>query len=179
MDINPQIQQLLASLGIPPELPAARGLPLHLPPAELVERPIGKDGRLLPLAPATAVAWDRLHATAAQDGIALYIVSAYRSLERQTAIFQAKLARGLTLDAILAANAPPGYSEHHSGRALDIGSPGYPDLEEAFEKSPAFAWLQAHAPQHGFTLSFPRDNRWGYIYEPWHWFYGEAQRKHL
>jgi hypothetical protein len=48
-------------------------------------------------------------------------------------------------------------------------SPGCPAAEELFEDTAAFAWLNAHAADHGYTLSFPRDNPEGYIYEPWHW----------
>ncbi|RTL24879.1 MAG: hypothetical protein EKK49_20850, partial [Rhodocyclaceae bacterium] len=33
----------------------------------------------------------------------------------------------------------------------------------------AFVWLNAHAAGHGYTLSFPRNNPEGYLYEPWHW----------
>ena len=42
-------------------------------------------------------------------------------------------------------------------------------LEEEFERSPAFRWLQRNAMQYGFTLSYPRGNRHGIAYEPWHW----------
>ena len=77
----------------------------------------------------------------------------------------------VSIAAILAVNAAPGYSEHHSGRALDIGTPGYAHLEIEFERSPAFAWLARHAANFGFHMSFPRDNAYGVQYEPWHWCY--------
>ena len=70
---------------------------------------------------------------------------------------------------ILQVNAAPGYSEHHGGEALDIGTPGEPPAEESFETTPAFAWLSQHAARHGFSLSYPRDNPHGIVYEPWHW----------
>ena len=41
--------------------------------------------------------------------------------------------------------------------------------EESFEDSPAFEWLCKHAAEHDFSLSFPRDNQQGFLYEPWHW----------
>ncbi len=50
-------------------------------------------------------------------------------------------------------------------------APGEPPAEESFEATPAFAWLQAKAPAHGFHMSYPRDNPHGIIYEPWHWCY--------
>ena len=89
----------------------------------------------------------------------------------QLGIIERKRARGLTLDAILKVNAAPGFSEHHSGRALDIGTPGEPAAEESFEHTAAFAWLQQHAAAFGFRLSYPRDNPHGIVYEPWHWYF--------
>ena len=101
----------------------------------------------------------------------LLLVSAFRSIARQHEIVAAKLARGQQLDAILQVSAAPGFSEHHTGRAVDIGTPDSPALEEVFEQTPAFAWLQANAACFGFVLSFPRGNACGYLYEPWHWCY--------
>src|SRR3546814_7815007 len=79
------------------------------------------------------------------------------------------LARGQDVDDIRTVNAAPGYSGHHSGLALDIGTPGEPPAEESFEGTPAFDWLGRHAGQHGFTMSYPRANPHGIVYEPWHW----------
>jgi D-alanyl-D-alanine carboxypeptidase len=73
------------------------------------------------------------------------------------------------LDDILAVNTAPGFSEHHSGRALDLSTPGEAAAEESFESTSAFAWLCAHAARFGFVLSYPRDNPHGIVYEPWHW----------
>ena len=42
-------------------------------------------------------------------------------------------------------------------------------LEESFAQTKAFSWLERHEGSFGFTLSFPKDNRHGFIYEPWHW----------
>ena len=70
---------------------------------------------------------------------------------------------------ILSVNAAPGYSEHHTGRAIDIASPGSRPLTEEFEDSAAFRWLERNAAGYGFSMSYPRDNPGGFIYEPWHW----------
>ena len=80
------------------------------------------------------------------------------------------LAQGLPLDAILRANAYPGFSEHHTGRAIDIGSPDCAHFEEIFETTREFLWLSEHAARFGFQLSYPRDNTAGIVYEPWHWY---------
>ena len=108
-------------------------------------------------------------ADAAAGGIALEAISGYRSHDYQLGIFERKRARGLEVAEILQVNAAPGYSEHHGGEALDIGTPGEPPAEESFETTPAFAWLSQHAARHGFSLSYPRGNPHGIVYEPWHW----------
>jgi len=69
----------------------------------------------------------------------------------------------------LKVNTPPGYSEHHTGRAVDLATPGCPPLTEEFETTAAFAWLVRHAHRFGFTMRYPRGNRFGIAYEPWHW----------
>ena len=111
----------------------------------------------------------RMRADALDDGIALEVVSAFRSASYQLGILQRKRERGESIAQILAVSAAPGYSEHHTGRALDLTTPGYPALEQAFEDSPAFAWLMREAGRFRFNLSYPRDNRHGIAYEPWHW----------
>ena len=61
-----------------------------------------------------------------------------------------------------------------AGTALDIGTPDEPPAEESFERTPAFAWLQANAGGYGFVMSYPRDNPHGIVYEPWHWRFDPA-----
>jgi D-alanyl-D-alanine carboxypeptidase len=95
-------------------------------------------------------------------------------VQRQVDIIRGKLDNGLAIDTILRSSAPPGYSEHHTGRAIDINTPGCDPLEGVFEETAAFRWLTVHAPRFGFTMSYPRENPWGYIPEPWHWCYGRV-----
>ncbi|MSQ99050.1 MAG: D-alanyl-D-alanine carboxypeptidase family protein [Xanthomonadales bacterium] len=132
---------------------------------------IGLDvfGREQRMAPRAAAAWQRMSRAAVTQGIELQPVSAWRSVSYQQGLVQRKLEKGLALDAILQVSAAPGYSEHHTGRAIDITSPGCTALAEEFAHSPAFRWLQRHAPGFGFELSFPRRNRHKLAYEPWHW----------
>jgi D-alanyl-D-alanine carboxypeptidase len=127
------------------------------------------------LAPRAARAWARMVAAARQDGVQLLVVSAFRSTEYQLGILRRKLERGLTIEEILRVSAAPGYSEHHSGRALDITTPGFAALEEEFEQSPAFAWLDKNALPFGFHLSYPRANRHAIAFEPWHWCWHEKR----
>lgn len=122
----------------------------------------------------SARAWAAMRASAASAGVHLEAVSGFRSIAYQAGILRRKRERGLDIEEILKVNTAPGYSEHHSGRALDIGTPGTPPAEESFEQTPAFAWLKRHAGQFGFHLSYPRDNPHGVVYEPWHWCRAES-----
>ena len=134
---------------------------------------VGKDifDREQRLTPAAAEAWRRMQTAAGEDDISLQLVSAYRSVDYQVGLFERKLARGQLIDDILQVNAAPGFSEHHSGNALDLTDGECEPLIEDFERTPAFAWLQVHAGRFGFVMSYPRDNPYGFIYEPWHWCY--------
>jgi len=160
-----------AALAIPDDYGDAHQLRPVAEPAELAYA--GRDRYQRPLwllAPA-ARAWLRMREAARPDGVLLDAISGYRSHAYQFGIFSRKLARGLTVDEILSVNAAPGYSEHHSGCAIDIGTPGEPPAEESFENTPAFAWLAARAGEFGFEMSYPRDNPHGITYEPWHFRY--------
>jgi D-alanyl-D-alanine carboxypeptidase len=164
------LQQRLEQLGIDAgAYEEATGLALEAEPAHLHLAGVDRYGRPLWLRRSAARGWQRLRQQAAAEGVALDAISGYRSHAYQLGIFERKRARGLQVADILKVNAAPGYSEHHSGFALDIGTPGEPPAEESFEHTAAFAWLQQHADRFGFKLSYPRDNPHGIVYEPWHW----------
>jgi zinc D-Ala-D-Ala carboxypeptidase len=171
-----EIDELNRRLGIDLAIITRRALPRHEEAVELASIGLDIENREQRLTPAAAAAWQEMQAAAAKEPIILLPVSGFRSLEEQIAIIERKLARGIAIDLILAGSAPPGYSEHHSGCAIDIGTPESIPLEVEFEQTPAFTWLVANAARFGFTLSFPRDNKYGYIFEPWHWFH-ETGRK--
>jgi len=168
---------LLEALGISPSLIAARGLEPCAEATELELAERGADGKEHLLIPAAAQAWKRMRQTADAEAIHILIVSAFRTTDRQVEIIQRKLSAGQRIEDILCVSAPPGFSEHHTGRAVDIGTAGAPNLELDFEATPAFAWLVEHAGQFGFKLSYPTGNRYGYRYEPWHWCYTAQQCK--
>jgi zinc D-Ala-D-Ala carboxypeptidase len=162
----------LADLGIDPWMYCdASGLPLVLEPRMLAAAGRDRYRRPLWLIDGAAAAWLAMQAAARADGVPIEAISGFRSHAYQLGIFRRKLARGQSVVEILAVNAAPGFSEHHSGRALDIGTPGQPPAEESFETTDAFAWLGAHAGEFGFRMSYPRNNPHGIVYEPWHWFW--------
>lgn len=164
------VAESASRLGVPRDYARMRGLPSVREPQNLVSigghDALGYEQRLTP---AAARAWTRMRDAAARDGVELRAVSTFRSVDVQSAIVRGKLARGQSIDAVLRVNAAPGYSEHHSGRAIDITTPGYAPVEEEFERSPAFAWLMKNAQAYDFTLSYPRGNPHALAYEPWHW----------
>ncbi|MFC4891513.1 D-alanyl-D-alanine carboxypeptidase family protein [Pseudofrancisella aestuarii] len=135
---------------------------------------IGKDffGRDVHLDKNTEIAWNKMYQAAKQDNVELFIVSGFRSYEYQQGIINRKLAKGIPLEEIKKVNALPGMSEHHTGRAIDFTTVGEDEvLTERFEETVAFEWLTKNAHKYGFKMSFPRDNKYGFIYEPWHWCY--------
>lgn len=170
-----QLAALWVELEIPPSLVKARRLPLYGEARRLTPVGLGTDGRDKVLIPSAAAAWIAMRDAAARDEVALLLVSAFRSYAFQARLIRDKRAKGRTIDEILTVNAPPGCSEHHTGRAVDIGTPGCPPLEEDFERTEAHAWLAGHAATFGFGLSYPRDNAEGYLYEPWHWCWNAAR----
>ncbi|HET7307528.1 MAG TPA: M15 family metallopeptidase [Gammaproteobacteria bacterium] len=172
-EIADAVAAIHRELGIPADYAAARGWPLQ-PEAEgaalvsIGADVLGREQRLI--APAAA-AWRKLQATAAADEVVLQPVSAFRAVAYQVEVIRRKLAAGRSIEDILQVNAVPGYSEHHTGRALDITTPGVEPLDESFEATAAFVWLAENAGRFGFRLSYPRDNALGMAFEPWHWAY--------
>ena len=160
----------LAALGLDADDYADRsGLALVAEPDWLAFAGFDRWRRALWLRADASRAWTRMQAAAQADGAVLEAISGYRSHAYQLGIFERKRERGLAVDDILQVNAAPGFSEHHSGLALDIGTPYEPPAEESFEVTLAFEWLSKHAADHGFVMSYPRENPHGIVYEPWHW----------
>ncbi len=167
-----RVTAALDALGIAADWPQLRQLPLILEARRLTPVGLGTDGRDKLLTQSAARTWRAMHAQSIKDGIDLQLVSAFRSVDFQAALIRAKLERGMALEEVLRINAPPGYSEHHSGRAVDLGTANCTALDEAFEQTTAFAWLRENAMRFGFALSYPRGNAQGFLYEPWHWCFG-------
>ena len=167
--LRKRVQDTLQELGADAALLRDRALPLFADARQLRCVGLGTDGRDKFLAPLAAEAWLAMREAAAQDGVELLLISAFRSFDFQLALIRGKQAKGRDIAEILTVNAPPGCSEHHSGRAVDIGARDTPALEEDFERTAAFVWLSHNANRFGFRLSYPRGNSYGYLYEPWHW----------
>lgn len=168
-DYRRRIRQIHRQLGITDTLGRRIKLPLQLESRNLADAGTDVLHRPVQLEPDAHAQWQRMASAAAADGVCLQLVSGFRSVDYQTTLIRRKLSRGLAMEEILRVNAPPGHSEHHTGRALDLTTPGCPLLEAEFEETDAFRWLCDRAGRFGFSLSYPRNNPYGIIHEPWHW----------
>jgi D-alanyl-D-alanine carboxypeptidase len=161
--------KLFADLGIPSDYGRDPRRPRYSEATELIDVEPNVVGVMQLLAPETANEWRRMTLSAARDEVQLLLVSGFRSMGHQAELIRRKLKAGLKIEAILAVNAAPGFSEHHTGRAVDIATPGSRPLTADFETTTAFAWLTSHAREYGFAMPYPRGNVFGFEYEPWHW----------
>ncbi|MBR8834664.1 MAG: D-alanyl-D-alanine carboxypeptidase family protein [Stigonema ocellatum SAG 48.90 = DSM 106950] len=99
------------------------------------------------------------------DGINLTPLSGFRSRNQQKYLFyEVAKQRGQTLEQRAKVSAPPGYSQHHTGLAIDVNS-----LDPSFASTKAFTWLQNNAKNFNFSLSFKENNSQDVSFEPWHW----------
>jgi len=114
---------------------------------------------------------------AVDDGINMYVLSAYRSFGTQSILKSGyKVLYGTGANQF---SADQGYSEHQLGTTVDITVIGVGATLSGFEKTEAYIWLQENAYKYGFVLSYPQGNAY-YVFEPWHWrFVGEDLARKL
>ncbi len=115
----------------------------------------------------------KMRQDAKNEGVFLVFLSGYRSINLQEEIFYSlKSIRNQVATERARVSAPPGYSEHSTGFAIDIGDFNKPktDFEVEFENTDAFRWLKNNAAKYHFKLSFNKNNK-NVDYEPWHWRY--------
>lgn len=144
----------------------------HFPYPEAAAAELSEVSPGLLLRPEAARSLQAMIRDAAAQGVRIQVLSAFRSLKLQRELFfDVKSERNQSARARARVSAPPGYSEHSTGYAVDLGDASRPDLnlKPDFDTSAAFRWLQANAQRYHFQLSFPRDNTQGVSYEPWHW----------
>lgn len=120
-----------------------------------------------------ASALESMFAAAAQEGITLVTCSSYRSASYQASLYNNYVAMygTATADTI---SARPGYSDHQTGLAADIGDHDQATVfTQAMEYTVEGQWLYAHAHEYGFILRYPKGKEWitGYSFEPWHYRY--------
>jgi D-alanyl-D-alanine carboxypeptidase len=137
--------------------------PIDYAPADLVDVGNGHQMRAEAAAPL-----QQMFADAAAQGLRLNVDSAYRSFEYQTNTFASGVAR-LGEAQALRGIAKPGYSEHQTGLAADIGGGGC-EIDPCFATTAQGRWVAENAYRYGFVIRYPdgAERVTGYRYEPWH-----------
>ncbi len=106
---------------------------------------------------------------AAEDGIKLWVVSAYRTESTQKTLFNnSKNSDGL--EHALLFSAKPGHSEHQLGLAVDLNNAS---SKAHFENTKEYDWLIKNSYKYGFIERYPKGKEFitGYGFEPWHYRY--------
>ncbi len=112
---------------------------------------------------------------AAAEGIYLQVETAYRDIEAQKEIFLRKFRKGRSWEDVVRYVAPPGYSEHMLGLAVDFYPSGW-----KFATTDGYRWLQQNGKKYGFIESYPQTPIAGHAkiaWEAWHWFYIGVENK--
>lgn len=164
----PAFNKSLYSLDSPSSLWVVANKKRPLPAGYAPSGLTSVDGRSLRSEAAQATR--QLKAGAAEAGVGLRVVSGYRSYGTQQSVYQSYVrndgqARADTY------SARPGYSEHQTGLAVDLGNVGGScDLEICFASTAGGRWLAQHAHEYGFVIRYPEGKTpvTGYQYEPWH-----------
>lgn len=118
------------------------------------------------MTPATAEAYKKMKEDAQAEGYYFAITSAYRSVSYQEGLYNGYLTQD-PKSVVDTYSARPGYSEHHTGMALDLtGSGGMSE----FGKTKEYPWVRDNCHKYGFIIRYTEDNKWitGYKNEPWH-----------
>jgi D-alanyl-D-alanine carboxypeptidase len=154
------------SLEREPELVELSARANYLTTTNLLDRP-------------AAEAIERMILDAEADGICIVVVDGHRTEEEQQKIIERAKEKGEEKYA-----AAVGESEHHTGKAVDLGGCPMTDgvrddnaerleLRKPFEELPEYAWLQEHAAEYGYRQTYTKENedRTGMPAEAWHWYY--------
>lgn len=183
---QPSAPQPVVPAPVPRVATATKNLHGHLPYAEdegsrlvsVGEFVRGTYRRQEYLDQEAAIAFNQLLTAAAKADLTLQPISGFRSVDDQTELFEKQIQKHGSRAAAAKLSAPPGFSEHHTGYAIDISDRNQPekDLKLAFEGTAAYRWLSANAANYDFELSFPPNNAQGVSFEPWHWRYIGTQR---
>ncbi len=139
-------------------------------PARLVEIPsvyAYSENKQLQIIPEVLPRLQQMLNQAKNDGVPLYVDSAYRSFASQKSLKgQYSVVYGAGTSNQFSADQ--GYSEHQLGTTIDFITTGTGGSLAGFDTTPAYTWMLANAYHYGFVLSYPKNNGY-YIFEPWHW----------
>lgn len=124
--------------------------------------------------PEARAAYEELNAAALLEGYTFNAFSTYRSYDRQVELYANYVNRD-GKEAADTYSARPGYSEHQTGLAFDIGEVGNEQFfaDEGFGATEAGKWLAKNAHKYGFIMRYPegKEKVTGYMHEAWHFRY--------
>jgi LAS superfamily LD-carboxypeptidase LdcB len=120
----------------------------------------------------TRDAFTALAQAATKDNSRLVARSGYRSSRYQKKLIVRRMSEGKSFAEVARFVAPPGYSTHETGQAIDISVPDEDGL--SFAESRAYQWLLDNAAGFGFGETYPKDAPDGLPWEPWHWQYVDS-----
>ena len=115
----------------------------------------------------------------AKENMQIRIISAYRSYDYQESLYDNYLKNN-SQNIVDTYSARPGYSEHHTGLAIDVDNVKL--NYNKFYLTKEFLWMQDNAYKYGYILRYPKDkeNITGYSFEPWHYRYvGKEASKYI
>jgi zinc D-Ala-D-Ala carboxypeptidase len=173
----PQVSPTLPPVPIAPPLPNVQTKYGHFPYAQAEARRLisvgDYHGRPESLDQDAATAFKKMIQVARSAQIKIIPISGFRTINEQIGLFARQIQRQGSPQAAAFLSAPAGYSEHHTGYAIDLADANAPqdDLRYSFEQTAAYKWLKQNASTYGFELSFPEKNSQGISFEPWHWRY--------
>lgn len=133
---------------------------------EKLPQPLTVEDRNIYVLPQVREALVLMSVEAERQGAKILVASGFRSVGYQRQIIKRRMDRGQDIGTIFRYVAPPGYSEHHTGRALDLAPGGV-----RFGETETYRWLKENAGKYGFIESIPKDSTNGEDWEPWHWYY--------
>ena len=116
--------------------------------------------------PETRDAFANMAEAARKDSVELITDSGYRSASFQERIIKRRMNEGSSFENVIRFVAPPGYSQHETGRALDMVP-----SEARFVYTDAYQWLKVNASEYGFYETLPEDSTGETYWESWHWYY--------
>lgn len=161
--------------------------PMTYAPSDLVSVPVPYTWQPKLRASASSAVTAMFAAFTAQTGQRLQSQSAYRSYATQADTYMQDV-RTMGQKAADLSTARPGYSEHQTGLAIDVGAVGGAcSFSGCFASTAHGRWLATNAWRYGFILRYPADKTGitGYGFEPWHFRYvgkelaAEMQRTHV
>lgn len=118
-------------------------------------------------------AFEDMKADASKSGIYINAFSTYRSYWSQDRLYW-NYVSNYGEEPTDTFSAKPGFSEHQTGLAFDIGGVDRSLwAEEDFKYTDEAKWLKENCYKYGFILRYPEGKEWktGYMHESWHFRY--------